>query len=45
MKAYAYIPIKEESTRVPHKNFRYIGEMKLYQSIIQRAIQSNSFFV
>lgn len=43
MKVACFIPIKENSERVPGKNFRILCGKPLYEFIIQNAMASNSF--
>lgn len=43
MKALATIPIKTNSTRVKGKNFRPLGGKKLYEYIIEHALESGCF--
>lgn len=43
MKIACFIPIKENSERVKGKNFRKLGEKKLYEYIIENAIEANIF--
>jgi N-acylneuraminate cytidylyltransferase len=43
MKTACFIPIKQNSERVPGKNLRRIGGVPLYQSIITKAIDSGCF--
>lgn len=38
-----FIPIKQNSERVPGKNFRRIGGIPLYQAIILKALESGCF--
>tara|TARA_R110000824_G_scaffold13496_6_gene58723 strand:+ start:795 stop:1469 length:675 start_codon:yes stop_codon:yes gene_type:complete len=38
-----FIPIKERSTRVPRKNFRLLGDRRLFEYIIMTAVDSNCF--
>lgn len=39
----AFIPIKQNSERVKGKNFRVLGDKKLYEHIIENAISANCF--
>jgi len=43
MAVACFIPIKEKSTRVPRKNFRYLQDRRLFEHIIDTAIKSDSF--
>ena len=43
MKVAAFIPIKEKSERVKGKNFRILGNKKLYEYIIENALKANCF--
>lgn len=43
MKTACFIPIKENSERVPGKNFRVLNGKKLYEYIIEHVIQANCF--
>jgi CMP-N-acetylneuraminic acid synthetase len=38
-----FIPIKQNSERVPAKNFRRVGGIPLYQAIIAKAVESGCF--
>ncbi|MGI5058564.1 cytidylyltransferase domain-containing protein [Treponema pectinovorum] len=43
MKTACFIPIKENSERVPGKNFRILNGKKLYEHIIEHVIEANCF--
>src|ERR1043166_369266 len=43
MKTACFIPIKQNSERVPGKNLRRVGGTPLYQAIIVKAIDSGCF--
>lgn len=43
MKVACFIPIKENSERVPGKNFRVLNGKKLYMHMCENVIQSNVF--
>ena len=43
MKTACFIPIKQNSERVPAKNFRRVGGVPLYQAIITKAIAAGCF--
>lgn len=43
MKAACFIPIKANSERVPGKNFRVLNGRKLYEYIIEHAMQADCF--
>lgn len=45
MKIAAFIPIKENSERVKGKNFRVLGGKKLYEYVIDKAVNSGCFDV
>ena len=40
---YCFIPIKKNSKRVKNKNFQRIGDKKLYEITIEKAISSKCF--
>ena len=39
----AVIPIKKKSIRCPHKNFRRLGKMRLYEWTVAAALASRKF--
>ena len=43
MKTGCFIPVKQNSERVPGKNFRCIGGIPLYQAIVRKAVDSGCF--
>lgn len=43
MKTACFIPIKQNSERVPGKNFRLVGGLPLYQVMITKAVASGCF--
>ncbi|HVS51286.1 MAG TPA: acylneuraminate cytidylyltransferase family protein [Opitutaceae bacterium] len=43
MKTACFIPIKQDSERVPGKNLRRVGGVPLYQAIIVKALDSGCF--
>lgn len=43
MKTACFIPIKQNSERVPGKNFRPVGGLPLYQAIVTKALASGCF--
>jgi len=43
MKTACFIPIKQNSERVPGKNFRRVGGVPLYQAIVTKALASGCF--
>lgn len=43
MKTACFIPIKQNSERVPGKNFRPVGGVPLYQIIVTKALESDCF--
>jgi N-acylneuraminate cytidylyltransferase len=43
MKTACFIPIKQNSERVPGKNFRPVGGVPLYQAIVTKALASGCF--
>ncbi len=43
MKTACFIPIKQNSERVPGKNFRVVGGVPLYQAIVTKALASGCF--
>jgi N-acylneuraminate cytidylyltransferase len=43
MKTACFIPIKQNSERVPGKNFRPVGGVPLYQAIVTKAVASGCF--
>ena len=43
MKTACFIPIKQNSERVPGKNFRPVGGIPLYQAIVTKALASGCF--
>jgi N-acylneuraminate cytidylyltransferase len=43
VKTACFIPIKQNSERVPGKNFRPIGGLPLYQAIVTKAVASGCF--
>ena len=43
MKVACFIPIKSNSERIPGKNFRVLNNKKLYEYIIEHAIEAECF--
>ncbi len=43
MKVYAFIPVKNNSKRLPKKNFLKINGKKLYEIVLDNCIKSNCF--
>lgn len=43
MKTAAFIPIKANSERVPGKNFRILNGKKLYEYILEHAVEADTF--
>jgi N-acylneuraminate cytidylyltransferase len=43
MKTGCFIPIKQNSERVPGKNFRRVGGVPLYQAIVRKAVDAGCF--
>jgi N-acylneuraminate cytidylyltransferase len=43
MKTACFIPVKQNSERVPGKNFRPVGGLPLYQAIVTKAVASGCF--
>ena len=43
MKVGGFIPIKSRSTRVPHKNFRFLSDKELYKYVVDTALESEAF--
>ena len=43
MKIAAFIPIKQKSERVQGKNFKQLGDKKLYEYMIENAIEADCF--
>ena len=43
MKTACFIPIKENSERVPGKNFRILNGRKLYEYILEHVLEANCF--
>lgn len=45
MKTACIIPIKKNSERVPGKNFKMLCSKRLYEFIIEHAIEANCFVI